>query len=67
MTTNSSLPAIILSVYKKYERYAAWCQMLGIVPAELEQWQKENARISENKYSGETQPTRLEPLAFGWS
>ena len=31
----------------RYERYAAWCQLLNVKPASFETWRREAERIPE--------------------
>ena len=50
MKTNSSLPARILGVHEKYERYEAFCRLLRVAPASFDVWQKLTAYIPENNY-----------------
>lgn len=37
----------MLSNDHRYERYAAWCKMLGVKPAPKDAWAREVAKISE--------------------
>lgn len=35
---------------RRYERYRAWCSILGVAPAALKVWEKELRKISELNY-----------------
>ncbi len=36
-----------MSVELRYERYAAWCRMLGVSPAPFETWSREVAKVRD--------------------
>jgi hypothetical protein len=36
-----------MSAEQRYERYAAWCRILGVKPASIDTWRRETAKICE--------------------
>lgn len=38
----------ILTEWQRYQRYRAWCLLLGANPATFERWRRETERIYEN-------------------
>jgi len=38
---------MFLTREQRYERYAAWCKMLGVEPASFDSWEYESKKIPE--------------------
>jgi hypothetical protein len=36
-----------MSTSDRYERYAAWCKLLGVKPAEFDTWAREVGKITD--------------------
>jgi hypothetical protein len=46
-----------------YERYSAWCRIVGVKPADYEGWLKASARVPSHTWFGMQDAQRHAPIA----
>jgi hypothetical protein len=48
---------------KHYDRYTAWCRLLGIPPAPFDTWHRETAKIANFAHAGSAVRTTVRSAA----